>query len=158
MISITVFYTCVYSLVTETAQQHELPSTNFEILLLYPKGFCDGENKFFLITTEVSPCHYFCSYCLFLFIGSHQHNVSLPTAAGFVRYLRFIFATCLYIIHSILHTFFFPFASALEKHYWYTIIIVFPEISWSINNWWKKYPFHIISIGVKKVKCIWTDT
>lgn len=86
----TVFYTCVYSLVTETAQQHELLSTNLKILLLYPKGFCYGGNKF-LITTEASPCHYFCSCCLFLFIGTHQHNVPLPTAAGFVRYLRMFF-------------------------------------------------------------------
>jgi len=81
----------MYSLVTDTAQQHELVSANLKLVLLYPMGFCHGENKFFLITTEASPPHYFGSCCLILFIDTHQHNVLLLTTAGFVGYFRIFF-------------------------------------------------------------------
>lgn len=151
-----VFYSCVYSLVTDTAEQRELVSTNLKLVLLYPMGFCHGENKFFLITAEASPPHYFGSRCLF--IGTHQHNVLLPTTAGFVGYLRTFFSTCLYVIHSILYS--FSICKKLGKALliYYHNCFHWEKISCSINNWWKKHPFYRILTRLKKAKCIWTDT
>lgn len=123
MISMAVFYSCVCSLLTDTAQQHELVSTKLKLMLLYPMGFCHGENNFFLITTEDSPPHYFGSHCLFLFISTHQHNVLLPTTAGFVGYLR-VFFLLVYMSFKAFYII-FPFARSLAKHCWYAIIIVF---------------------------------
>lgn len=108
-------------------QQHELVPTNFKLVLLYPVGFCHRENKFYLITTEASPHHHFGSCCLFLFISTHQYNALLPTTARFVKYLRNVFPSCLYGIHSILHS--FSFTRSLAKHYWCAIVIVFTEDS-----------------------------
>lgn len=154
MVSTVVFYSCVYSLVADPAQQHELISANLKPIFLYPVGFCHGKNKF-LITTEASPPHCFVSHCLFLFIGTHQHNVPLPTAAGFVGYLSNFFSACLYVHY----VFIFPFAISLAKHYWYTFFFFYREkINCSIYNWWKKYPFKIILTGLKISKCIWTNT
>lgn len=151
-----VFYGCVYFPVTDTAQQHELISTNLKFVLLYPMGFCHGENKYFLITTEASPPHDFGSRCLFLFIGTDQHNVLLPTTAGFVGYFRiFFFSTCLYVI-----LYSFSICKKLGKALliYYHNCFHWEKISCSINNWWKKYPFYRILTGLKKPKCIWTDT